>query len=129
VSTGSPSAAAYNFSIQGPTKYAFGVDRFARSLAGEINGEHLMSFKGNWKAEVERIFADPSAEVHFDLTDLTLSENLSFNEFSSILSKPVSNTQWEISILYNNYNSQFQKTYFYLNKQVYKGKSIFDALP
>lgn len=88
-----------------------------------------MSFKGNWKAEVERIFADPSAEVHFDLTDLTLSENLSFNEFSSILSKPVSNTQWEISILYNNYNSQFQKTYFYLNKQVYKGKSIFDALP
>ncbi|MNX88426.1 hypothetical protein D3C86_1203950 [compost metagenome] len=109
-------------------KYAFGVNNIARNLAKNIEGKHLMDFSGDWKAEVKRIFGDPNTEIHFDLTDITLDEELTFDAFSSLISKPVSNTQWEISTLYNDFNSKFSQAYFHYKGNTYFGKEIFNVL-
>jgi len=87
-----------------------------------------MQYTGDWKAEFKRIAGSGNSELHFDLLDLTLSENLTLQEFSDILVNPVSNTQWEISTLYNEFPLKFAQTKFYLNSNAYTGREIFNNL-
>jgi hypothetical protein len=67
---------------------ALGFERNARSLAQEINGTHLMD-NANWKEAFLDILNDEKSTIH--------------------ISKPVSNTQWEISTLYSQFGDKFKQ--------------------
>ena len=107
-------------------RYAFGVEKRAEALATQIDGEHLMQFKGDWKAEFKRLAGDAGTEFHFDLTDVTLSGKVNGSIMGDIINKPITNTQWEISTLFTEHLDKFKQTIFHYNGKEYKGLEILD---
>jgi RHS repeat-associated protein len=102
------------------SKFAFGFENHARSLANKIRGNHLMDFKGDWKGEFLNLINDDTKELHFSLDDLEGSL------YSNILDPKRSNTNWELNTLYQN-KEAFERTIFHVGDKTYTGSKVFDA--
>jgi len=101
-------------------KYAFGFENNARQLAAEINGSHLMDFKGDWKSEFLNIINDKTKDIHFNLKDIEGSL------YSNIVNPGRSSTNWELNALYQN-KEAFERTIFHVGEKTYTGSQVFEA--
>lgn len=85
-----------------------------------------MNFVGNWKAKFVELCGDAETKFHFDLTDVMTDGKIDGVDISTFINNPVSNTQWEISTLFNKYLDKFKQTVFHLGDKEYLGTEIFD---
>ena len=99
-------------------RVAFGFETHARALAEEIDGRHLMDFKGDWKEEFLNTINNPNVEIHFSLNDFEGSV------YKNILDPMRSNTNWELHTLYQN-TPAFNNTIFHFEGETFLGEEVY----
>lgn len=104
-------------------KYAFGTsyERIVHRFADRIGAKHLMDAK-QWRQRFMEVISNPENEIHFIL------DGIDDTPMNMILKPGVSNTNWELSMLYQN-KPAFEKTIFYFGDKTYLGFDILQIKP